>query len=104
MTLLLHCTSCIQLFVFANIIHAKSLHKVSDGGYDIIVMKLNKISVSPTVRVHPCDKENRGGCTQTCTKSGEKAECACNEGYFLENDGKTCGLFSFNSLNLWYNI
>ena len=46
--------------------------------------------------VHPCDKENKGGCDQTCNKEDEKAVCSCAAPEFkLGEDGKSClpGIF-----------
>ena len=41
--------------------------------------------------VHPCDKDTKGGCDQTCNKDGEKAKCSCTPVDFkLGEDGKTC--------------
>ena len=41
--------------------------------------------------VHPCDKESKGGCEQTCEKDGEKVVCSCAApDYKLAGDGKSC--------------
>ena len=40
--------------------------------------------------VHPCDREDIKACEQVCNKNGEKAECSCDEGFKLKEDGKTC--------------
>ena len=43
--------------------------------------------------VHPCDKESKGGCAQTCNKGeGEEFTCSCETPDFKlnEDDGKTC--------------
>ena len=40
--------------------------------------------------VHPCDKEEKGGCSQICEKKGKEAACACKDGFFLAEDTKTC--------------
>ena len=53
------------------------------------------------VKVHPCDQESNGGCSQQCIKTRKEEEmeeeeeesgfqCKCNEGFELEEDGKTC--------------
>ena len=42
------------------------------------------------ILVHPCDKENKGGCSQICNKKGDEALCACDEGFELDTDGQTC--------------
>ena len=47
------------------------------------------------VKIHPCDKKDKGGCEQTCTKYGDNAKCECDSGKVLNQDGKTCGIFSF---------
>ena len=39
--------------------------------------------------VHVCLKSN-GGCQHVCRKDGRKAICECNEGFQLEEDGRTC--------------
>ena len=39
--------------------------------------------------VHPCDVGN-GGCEQECVKDGDVAVCACEEGFELASDGKSC--------------
>ena len=43
-----------------------------------------------SISVHPCDKEEKGGCSQHCEKKGDEAVCGCEEGYALEEDEKTC--------------
>ena len=40
--------------------------------------------------VHPCDKQDNGGCEQECEKDGGNAKCACQEGFKLNEDGQTC--------------
>ena len=42
------------------------------------------------ILVHPCDTESNGGCNQICNKTNNKYNCACNEGFVLEKDGKSC--------------
>ena len=39
--------------------------------------------------VHPCDIGN-GGCGQICEKDGDSTVCACEEGFELGPDGKSC--------------
>lgn len=46
--------------------------------------------------VHPCDKSAKGGCTQICAKDGEGLKCECQEGYKLNEDGKTCDIGKFD--------
>ena len=50
----------------------------------------------PISLVHPCDKEDNGGCQQKCEKDGDVGKCACQEGFKLAGDGKNCekGLFN----------
>ena len=40
--------------------------------------------------VHPCERQDNGGCQQKCTKIGSLGVCACNEGYKINEDKKTC--------------
>ncbi len=40
--------------------------------------------------VHPCDTVSQGGCTQLCKKRKQKYQCACEDGFELGNDGKSC--------------
>ena len=40
--------------------------------------------------VHPCDKENKGGCSQICMKRGQWHACLCKAGFVLTKDNKTC--------------
>ena len=40
--------------------------------------------------VHPCDTTNNGGCNQICNKRNHAYECACQEGFALGEDRKTC--------------
>ena len=42
--------------------------------------------------VHPCDKENKGGCEQVCNKDGKKPKCSCTPAtdYKLNDDGVSC--------------
>ena len=40
--------------------------------------------------VHPCDKASNGGCSQICNKRKHKFECACEDGFLLDGNGKTC--------------
>ena len=42
------------------------------------------------IETHPCDKPNKGGCQQICSKKGDEAECECDEGFKLAADGKSC--------------
>ena len=42
------------------------------------------------VLVHPCDTADNGGCNQICNKQKHKHECACEDGFVLGKDGKTC--------------
>ena len=43
-------------------------------------------------QIHPCDKPNKGGCAQTCTKTGKLTfVCECTAPEFkLAADGVTC--------------
>ena len=36
--------------------------------------------------VHPCDRKNKGGCDQICTKNGDKYTCSCKSGFRLTSD------------------
>ena len=41
--------------------------------------------------VHPCDRADKGGCSQICNKKGDDAFCACNNGFVLDEiNKKTC--------------
>ena len=40
--------------------------------------------------VHPCDKEDNGGCSQICKKNGTTQVCACQPDFKLSTDGKMC--------------
>ena len=40
--------------------------------------------------VHPCDKEEKGGCSDICERKGDEAVCKCEENFKLTDDGKTC--------------
>lgn len=40
--------------------------------------------------VHPCERADKGGCSQTCEKDGDDAKCGCLDGYALGEDGKEC--------------
>ena len=48
--------------------------------------------------MHPCDREDNGGCTQRCVKTpaqeeediGSAFKCKCENGFELKEDGKTC--------------
>ena len=56
------------------------------------------------ISVHPCDKPDRAGCEQTCSKKGEEAVCECTAPTFkLAADGKACDdgtlIFLKNSYN-----
>ena len=39
--------------------------------------------------IDECDKEN-GGCDDICLNSEGSFECSCEDGYALNEDGKTC--------------
>lgn len=40
--------------------------------------------------VHPCDTARNGGCSQICEKGKDKYGCACEDGFVLGKDTKTC--------------
>ena len=40
--------------------------------------------------VHPCDTPSNGGCSQICEKGTDKYGCACEDGFVLGNDTRTC--------------
>lgn len=40
--------------------------------------------------VHPCDTTRNGGCSQICKKVKDKYACACEDGFVIQKDGKTC--------------
>ena len=40
--------------------------------------------------VHPCEKEEKGGCSDICKKNGLSVTCSCPEEYELMEDKKTC--------------
>ena len=42
--------------------------------------------------VHPCDKADKGGCSDKCEKNGKDAECKCNDPttHELDSNGKLC--------------
>ena len=53
------------------------------------------------VKIHPCDKETKGGCSQICNKKSSLAEeeeeeqrntftCSCIPGFELDEDGISC--------------
>ena len=57
------------------------------------------------IKVHPCDRDDNGGCTQRCVKTVVEADkeeeeeevdhaykCECGKGFKLGYDGKTCHL------------
>ena len=52
--------------------------------------------------VHPCDKEDNGGCQHQCEKKGEEAVCKCDKNHKLAADGKTCEIGK--SINLIANF
>ena len=54
------------------------------------ISNLQKLNIS-YILVHPCDKDDNGGCEQICNKVGKEAECACEANYNLQDDGKKCG-------------
>ena len=43
-----------------------------------------------SILVHPCDKPNKGGCSQLCNKRKEWHVCSCKAGFLLAEDKKTC--------------
>ena len=49
------------------------------------------------ILVHPCDRDNKGGCEQVCEKDGAKAKCGCKEGFEITDDGITCKKGKFNT-------
>ena len=55
------------------------------------------------IRIHPCDKKNKGGCSQICNKvaiseeaeeeeeeKGKPYNCSCKSGFELAEDGISC--------------
>ena len=40
--------------------------------------------------MHPCDREGKAGCEQTCSKKGDETVCECGVGFILNKDGKKC--------------
>ena len=48
--------------------------------------------------VHPCDIGN-GGCGQICNRDGDDAVCACEEGFELGSDGKSCSKGEYVNTN-----
>ncbi len=42
------------------------------------------------IKIHPCDKENNGGCNQVCNKREEWHVCSCKAGFVLGKDKRTC--------------
>ena len=58
------------------------------------------------VLVHPCDTAGNGGCSQICNKQKHKHECACEDGFELGKDGKTCNkgyLYIYHFVHLYRN-
>ena len=70
----LNLLSCLKRFFLQNWI----LVHVSDW-FEIYVLL-----------VHPCDKEDKGECEETCEKKGETFICSCPPGSKLNADGKKC--------------
>ena len=58
--------------------------------YAVMYAKLSFLMIICLFLVHPCDTEGNGGCSQICNKTRHKYECACEEGFVLGKDGKTC--------------
>ena len=56
----------------------------------ILHEKYFMISVFFFISVHPCDRENNGGCDQICIKAKKKSKCGCREGFHLLPDQLTC--------------
>lgn len=55
----------------------------------------------PVFIVHPCDRPDKGGCSDKCEKKGENKVCACTKkGEVLQKDGKKCKKRKSNSLYL----
>ncbi len=46
--------------------------------------------------VHPCDKANKGGCSQICNKRKEFHVCSCKAGFVLGKDKKSCNKGDLN--------
>ncbi len=42
--------------------------------------------------VHPCDKVNKGGCSQICNKRKDLHVCSCKAGFVLAKDKTTCNI------------
>ena len=59
---------------------------------------LDKFILNPLIRsvkrfnclVHPCDKEDKAGCSHECERDGALFKCICREGFTLDYDGKKC--------------
>ena len=43
-----------------------------------------------SVLVHPCDTASNGGCSQICNKRKNTYECACDDGFIIGGDKRTC--------------
>lgn len=42
------------------------------------------------ILVHSCDTDINAGCSDICNKKGDGFECACEAGFELDSDKKTC--------------
>jgi hypothetical protein len=52
-----------------------------------------------TADVNECaTNRGRGPCQQTCRNTPGSFQCACQQGYRLNRDGRTCGIVKKNSL------
>lgn len=71
-------------------------------------MAPNLVNNVSFISVHPCNKPDRAGCEQTCSKKGEEAVCECEVPAFkLAVDGKTCDEGKFLQLKIyhfWYHF
>lgn len=42
-----------------------------------------------------------GGCEQVCVNFAGSYECSCGSGFFIQEDGKSCGMFPPGELELY---
>uniref|UniRef100_A0A224X518 Putative nidogen n=1 Tax=Panstrongylus lignarius TaxID=156445 RepID=A0A224X518_9HEMI len=73
-----------------------SAHKITGSGRKVLLdhlanmMGLKAVGQIPVFTVHnPCTVDN-GGCAHLCLNTPAKHVCACQMGYELESNGKTC--------------
>jgi len=82
----------LALALLVTLVDCSPLHGKSSSKTQVASNKRDEVQQKEKrwMPVHPCDKPSQGGCEQLCLKQGRSPKCACESGFRLDQNRRTC--------------